>query len=418
MQRIAAIVRHFHSDSLYRNSIYLMMSTAIMSLLGFFFWIINARLFSPQQVGIATTLISTTNLLATFNLIGLNQGIIKYLSNTTNKNTLLNSVLLTIIATSVISSSIFIIGVESFSPKLTFLNDNLLYSIIFIFFIIIASLNSITDSIFISERRTIFIFIINSIFSLVKLILPVTLVSFGFFGIYYSFIGGTTVAMILSFFILIKLFKYNFGLYFNIETIKKILKFSFVTYLAGLLGTIPGLFLPIIILNKLGAENSAYFYMSMMIANILYIIPQSVNLSLFAEGSNEADKLREKIIKAVKIIPIFLLPALILIITFGHYVLLSFGKNYSSESFTFLKLLSLTSIFISINSIFSTVFKVKNYIKELLVTNSSSLIVILFLSNAWVHYGLKGIGFAWLLGNITAMFVGLIFIRRLKLINI
>src|SRR5664279_5323018 len=48
---LSKIYAHFASDSLYRNSIYLMASTGIMAFFGFFFWIINARLYKPEQVG-------------------------------------------------------------------------------------------------------------------------------------------------------------------------------------------------------------------------------------------------------------------------------------------------------------------------------------------------------------------------------
>ena len=59
IKTIKKIINHFAQDSLYRNSIYLMLSTAIMAFFGFFFWIINTRLFSPTQIGLATALISS-----------------------------------------------------------------------------------------------------------------------------------------------------------------------------------------------------------------------------------------------------------------------------------------------------------------------------------------------------------------------
>ncbi len=49
------IFKFYHylaNDSLYRNSIYLMLSTGVMAVFGFFFWVINARLYSAEQVGI------------------------------------------------------------------------------------------------------------------------------------------------------------------------------------------------------------------------------------------------------------------------------------------------------------------------------------------------------------------------------
>lgn len=43
-----------------------MLSTAVQAFFGFFFWVINARLFTTEEVGIATTLISVMALIGTF----------------------------------------------------------------------------------------------------------------------------------------------------------------------------------------------------------------------------------------------------------------------------------------------------------------------------------------------------------------
>src|SRR6185437_4704409 len=67
---IAKLYQHFTSDSLFRNSMYLMLSTAIQALFGFFFWIINARLFTATEVGLATTIISIGTLITSLSLLG------------------------------------------------------------------------------------------------------------------------------------------------------------------------------------------------------------------------------------------------------------------------------------------------------------------------------------------------------------
>jgi hypothetical protein len=58
----AGLVDHVRSDPLLQNSFFIMLTTATMALLGFLFWVLNARLFDPPQIGVATTLISATSL--------------------------------------------------------------------------------------------------------------------------------------------------------------------------------------------------------------------------------------------------------------------------------------------------------------------------------------------------------------------
>jgi len=46
-----------------------------------------------------------------------------------------------------------------------------------------------------------------------------------------------------------------------------------------------------------GAKFSAYFYLDMMIANLLYIIPMATSQSLFAEDSYSEADLKVHLIK-------------------------------------------------------------------------------------------------------------------------
>jgi len=90
------ISNHLMNNSLYRNSIYLMTSTFVMAILGFLFWIINARLYLSEQIVLATTLISVTLVMISFSLLGINIAFIHYLPKTNKKNVLVNTGLILI----------------------------------------------------------------------------------------------------------------------------------------------------------------------------------------------------------------------------------------------------------------------------------------------------------------------------------
>jgi O-antigen/teichoic acid export membrane protein len=64
-----------------------------------------------------------------------------------------------------------------------------------------------------------------------------------------------------------------------------------------------------------------------------------------------------------------------------------------------LNYLALSCIFISINSIFSSLFKVEHRINELLLVNVISAFSILGLSYLFMNNGLNGLGLAWLIGQ-------------------
>jgi amino acid adenylation domain-containing protein len=103
------VYQHVITDPLYRNSIFNMSGTFILGGLGFVFWIIIARLYKAENVGIATTLISIMALLSSFTIMGLNSGLIRYLPRSANKNELINSSFVIVTLVALIATAIFLL---------------------------------------------------------------------------------------------------------------------------------------------------------------------------------------------------------------------------------------------------------------------------------------------------------------------
>ncbi len=388
-------------DSLYKNSIYLMIGTLVMSILGFVFWMIGARLFTTEQVGLATTIISIMGLITSFSLLGLNAGLIRYLPTSKDKDKKINTAFTLVAIVTIIISTIFLLSIKTFSPKLMFIHDNIILAFIFMIFMIFASFSSLIDSIFIAHRNTKFILLKNTIFSSLKIILLFAFVWLGAYGIFTSWMISLIVAFLVLFLVLIFKFNYkpNFAIHDSI--IKKIGGYSFGNYIAGFIGGLPTMILPLLILNRLGASQSAYYYMAMMIAGLLFVIPGGVSQSLFAEGSHNEKELKHQIKKAIKIISLLLIPAIIVVIFFGQYILLLFGKEYASEGFRFLQLLAISGIFVGINAVFGTLLNIKKRINTIVIMSIVSAILILGGSYLLINrgVGLMGIGWAYLIGQ-------------------
>ena len=161
------------------------------------------------------------------------------------------------------------------------------------------------------------------------------------------------------------------------------------------------------------AKFSAYFYLDMMIANLLYIIPVATSQSLFAEGSYSERELKVHLNKAIKIISLLLVPAILVTFLFGKYILLAFGKEYSSEGVIFLQILAISGIFLSINYIGNSIFYIKHRIKLMILVNFLGASIILSLSIILMHQNLLGIGVGWMLGQGTISVIYLLFIKKL-----
>ena len=393
------VYNHIMTDPLYKNSIFNMASTFIMGGLGFVFWIIIARLYKAENVGIASTLISIMTLLSSFTLMGLNVNLNRYLPKSTSKNALINSSFGIVTIVAMLASSIFLLGLRVFSPQLLFLNSNALYIISFTIFIIFCSWNSLVESTFMAFRAAGNILIKNVIISSSKLALPFVLIVFGAYGIFASTAAALDIGVLAGLMILIFKFKIRLSVSINVSLIKQTLAYSFANYLTSFMFNMPSLILPVIILNVLSAKYAGYYYIASMIQNILLIIPLATAQSLLTEGAYNEAELKKHVKKAIATIFVILIPATFIIVFKGDMLLQFFGKNYAVEDFQFLQLYSISTIFTAFLLIANAIRNVKHQIKSLVISNVLASVLTLALSYTFISNKLVGIGWGWMLGQ-------------------
>lgn len=398
------------TDPLYRNSIFQMASTFILGALGFVFWMIIARLYKAENVGIATTLISIMTLLSSFSLLGLSSSLNRYLPKSVNRNKLINSAFAIVTLVSLLASIMFILGLQIFSPPLLFLRSNAFYIVTFTIFITFCSWNSLVESIFMAFRSASFLLLKNTIISILKLGLPFVLIAFGAYGIFASNASALALGVLTSLIILILKFKIRPAFSLDLALAKETTAYSFANYITIFTFNAPSVILPIIILNILSAEYAAYYYIASTIQNVLQIIPFATTQALLTEGSYNEAELKVHIKKALAIIAVILIPSIVLIVFCGNIFLRFFGQNYAVQSFQFLQLYSVSTIFTSLLLIANAINNVKHRKKTLVISNVIASVLTLWLSYAFASDKLVGIGWGWILGQAIAGLISMFFI--------
>lgn len=398
------------ADSQHRNALYLLSSNGIMAFFGFFFWIINTRLFTPEQIGLSTALLSSVSLIVGFSMVGANTGIIRYLPMSDRKVVKLNTVFTLVTLTTLFAIGIYIIGLHKFAPKLVFMRENALFLAFFIVVVVLTSLESLISNTFIALRKTQYVLVNNTFKSVIKLGLPALLIGFGAFAIFVAASIGTVFVVFSSIFTLSRLVGYKLIPQLNMNVIKRMYKLSFGNYIASLLAGLPLTLLPILITNTLGARQAAFYFMAANIINILNSIQSSANYSLFAEGSSDERGLKRKIIKSTKSIAALLIPAILIIVIFGQNILNIFGKEYSQEGVGLLRLLALSLVFTTSNGIFSTILNIKGKVWHILIMCIIGPAILLSLIYFALPHGLVTLGYAWLLGEGIIALIYMLFV--------
>lgn len=385
---------------LYANALYLMLSTIVTSLCGFFFWLIVARFYSEAVVGYNSAIISALNLIAVLSLVGLDISLVRFLPQADNPRKMINTYFTVGTIVSLLVAGIFLAGLDFWSPALSFVRANAIFCLAFLFFGILWTLSLLIESAFLAKRRAGFTLSKNAIHSLLKLPLPVLLVSYlPAFGAVVSW--GMALAVVLAVAMFLFLPRAQEGYRplpaLNLALIRGTWRYSGGNYLANLLSAAPGYLLPLMVVNLLGAEMNAYFYIAWMVANLLFAIPMAASSSLFAESSHFEDRLRENVVKSLKSTFLLLIPAAILLAAVGKWLLLVFGHGYSLNALSLFWVFCLSSLPFGVNYIYTGILRVSGRITELVIIWGFVAIGVLLISYLLLPLaGIIGIGYAWL----------------------
>jgi len=391
------------NESLFKNAIYLISTTVATSLFGFIFWMIAARYYTSEEVGLGSTIISAMSLLSMLSLLGFNVALIRFLPMSNRKRDMINSCFILSVIASLGVTMVFLLGLGVFSPKLLPLRSSLLFVLLFIIFTGVWSTTFLLNSVLTAERAAKYVLFKESIFGASRLPIPIFLVSLGAFGIFISWGIGSVIAVITGLTFLFRVIPaYRPAIRVDGEIINEMLHFSFWNYLSVIFAAVPALVLPLMITNILTPETTAYFYISWMITNLLFMIPRQTAQSLFAEGSNLEESIGLNVKKSLKFIFLLLPPSVLFILIFGDRLLLLFGSEYSEEGFVLLQILALSTIPMALNTVYVTVKNIKKEVKT--VTLIYGVIAVVTLGGSYLlleSMGLVGVGVAWVLGNLV-----------------
>lgn len=407
MVHIIAQLRDLHNlfrHPLYLNSFYILLTYLSSAFFGFIFWIAAAKMYTPQEVGIATALISSMSLIVLLAKVGLDFSIIRYFPARDKSVVYSTSIVITTLF-SLIFGLIFILGVDLFSPELKDIYTLESAGLLFIFIIANATAN-LAGIAFVALRRSEY-YLLQNLLAGSKILFLFPLAYLGAFGIFGSVgISFILTAVFSSLLIAKSGIKHSFRV--DRGFIAGSFHFSLGNYLVGLFQTAPNLVLPIMVLNILGADAAAYYYIAFSVAFILFIVPNAISTSLFVEGSN-GESLRQSTIRSSIAIYALLIPAVVILYFSGDIILGLIGKEYAANGFELFRVMIFTSLVLPVTYIYSAVKRVQNGVRDLVLLNGVVFAsLILLAQTCTTAYGIVKIGYAWVISYaVGVLLIGL-----------
>ncbi len=410
------LVTNYLKDPLRRNSLFLIATAVSNALLGFVFWVLAARLYTESEIGVVSAAISASQMLAVFSGLGFGIGMIRFLPEEENKSLMINTVYTTTTIFAVFLVAVFVAGLGLWSPGLLEIRQDWLMMFFFFLFTISANLQVMQNDVFIAFRSAHYN-LIQSLITGLRIPLLFVFMGLGKVGILSPFALGLFIAFIIANFLLRKTYhQYRQFPSINTQIIKKISGFSLGNYIGEGLKILPYLLFPMIIINVLNSEMSAYFYVAWMVALLFFQVAYCTNYSFLAEASYDQTSLRQQIIKVTRFIFPILVVAIVAVFFFGHQLLSLFGGSYSVEADVLVRILAISSLSVAINEIFIAIKRVEKNVKPIIfVYGFVALVTVIGGSLLLKSTGLNGIGYTWLAGNLAVSVIVLpIIVKTLR----
>jgi glycosyltransferase involved in cell wall biosynthesis/O-antigen/teichoic acid export membrane protein len=390
-------------DKVLRNSFFLMVSTLLMAGLGFVFWVVVARLYSPAEVGLATSLIAASTLIAYVSQLGLNNTLVRFRAPGAAHSAEVTQYCVVVGLVACVVASLYLVGLQWYGRKLLFIETHPVQALAFVLFCSCTALALLTDAIFIAERKTEYTVATDGLVqSLTKLALPAVLVGSGAFGIFAATGVGYAAGVLASFFLMYWKLGLRPRLLVRGTSLVEQVRFSLATYAASLLNLAPLLVIPLIVLQRRGEAQAGFYFLAFQIATLLNSVAYAIGEALFAEASNDLSRFGHLLRRSALLMGAAQIPAAAVVALGAGTVLRLFGQQYAAQGRTLLIVLACGSVAVGLYTWASYALKVARRLKHLMIGNVVYAVVIIGLAAVWAPRGLVWLGWAWTLGNLAA----------------
>lgn len=271
------------------------------------------------------------------------------------------------------------------------------------------AINLITDSIFIASRKAGYNAMVDGgIGGLTKVACAILLAGTSAYGLFFASAAGFVLAGAASIVIMLAALRWRPSLKQPIRSLRPLLRFSGASYAGNVLNMIPSLVVPLIILDRLGASAAGYYFVAFQIATLLYSAAYAVEQAFLAEGSHPDANWKKLLSRSWRVLLTFCLPACLVLVVSGRWILLLFGPAYSRHGTAALILLAIAAIPIAANNWLLTVLRLSGHLRMIVVSSGVYAIAICGLAWFLAPKGLTALAGAWPIGALLGAAVAAI----------
>ena len=391
---------------LYRNAYALMISTAVTSVFGLLYWILAARYYRPDIVGLNAAVVSMLTFLAGVAQLPFMNAILRFLpvAGIAAGRFVRRTYLISILIATVIGA-LFLLSIEFWTPVLGFLRQDLWLSLWFLIGVVAWCVFALQDNVLTGLREAIYVPLENVPYAVTKVGLLIGLAGpFAAYGILASWTFPLLMVLPpVNYLIFRRLIPRHIRAA-NGQTLGYGIR-QIVYYMGG--NSLGALFLlaatrllPLLVTNQAGALANAYFYLPWTIATSLKLIIANMTTSFTVEAARDTTKIQAYGYRFLAHTAGILALPVILMVIGAPYILNISGETYAAEGTQLLRLLTLTTIPNVVISLYLGIARVRQQVSGIIFVQGAFCVLTLGLSYLLLPMvGIVGVGIAVLVGE-------------------
>jgi O-antigen/teichoic acid export membrane protein len=387
---------------------------------GFLFWTAAARLYRPEDVGLAAAAVSAVSLLAMLSGLGLDYALIRFLPGVSRPQEIINSSLTIGSIVALFVAAVFLSGIGFWSPPMMPVRANPVYAASLVIAVIATTTVGFMAAIYLSRKNARLVFGQSLVFGTGKVaaVILFAMAGAGAAGLLGAWVVGLIAAVSVGLAFFLPHGEAN-GFRFEPMVIRGVVNemthFASANYVSAVLWSAPASLLPILITNVAGTEANAYYYVASSVSGLLAMVPIAASMSLFAHGSRNATDLIRSAVQSARFSLVLLVPAIVGIFLIGGKVLLIFGRAYSDAGTRLLWILALSTLPLAVNYLYFSVRRVQQRMAGVVAGAVWVLVITLTLTLILLpRVGLPGAGIAWFAAqaSLAAVILGRFVLNR------
>ncbi|NJM40242.1 MAG: teichoic acid transporter [Anaerolineae bacterium] len=335
---------------LLRNAYMLIINATATSGLGLLYWVAAARFYDADTVGLSSAALSAMTFLSGIAQLSFNDAFMRFVPPAgAAVRRLVGYAYGISIGLGLAAGVVFLAGLDTWSPTLTWLRENAAIQIAFVLSVSAMALFTLQDSVLTGLRQPKYILIENAVFGVLKLGLLVGCAAW--LKEYGIFVSSVVPMALLTVPVNALIFKRLMPQHIahtqaHAQPIhpREVARYVLGNYLGVLAAQVTFTLLPVIVLNVAGKSAGAYYYLPALLATSLRLVAANLTASLTVEAALDQRRLIEYCQRVLKngLRIVALLAAVVFVA--APYVLAVFGADYAAEGSGLLRLLALAAI--------------------------------------------------------------------------